>query len=511
MYSTKDIPQADNLQKVITVIDAVYSGCSTQSQIAKVLEYTERQARYYRHAAKILGFITYDNNNAVITNAGKEFAETEEEDIRYILIRISILNNSFLDNIVHFVQNKQNGFIWEDVRDYILSITDHSAHSTIPRRTKTILSWLEELNFIIESGDVYIYNEDVEVDLDPKTKEESIYPVNYSREIDIKEDRFTVFELLRKIKAQKVIMDPEFQRNLVWKPQQMSTFIESIILNVPLPPFYFKKDLDGRFIIVDGLQRTSTLQRFINNEFSLQGLNALPNLNTLFFRQLDEELRTRIEDKNLLIYLIQPSVPMVVVYDIFNRINTGGTKLERQEIRNCIFIGPSTQLLQRLSRRLEFKQAIDSGIPDTRMKDREAILRCIAFTILDFESEYKNSMDDFLEKAMKAMNRMSPLEIDTIENNFVRVMTLTYQIFKEKNFRIPTDYSRGRINIAIMETIFFFYTKVQSGVLLDKNRMHRNYNKLLNNKEFQDSVRYATGSTSKVKTRFRIATEILNE
>lgn len=306
-------------------------------------------------------------------------------------------------------------------------------------------------------------------------------------------------------------MDPEFQRNLVWKPQQMSTFIESIILNVPLPPFYFKKDLDGRFIIVDGLQRTSTLQRFINNEFSLQGLNALPNLNTLFFRQLDEELRTRIEDKNLLIYLIQPSVPMVVVYDIFNRINTGGTKLERQEIRNCIFIGPSTQLLQRLSRRLEFKQAIDSGIPDTRMKDREAILRCIAFTILDFESEYKNSMDDFLEKAMKAMNRMSPLEIDTIENNFVRVMTLTYQIFKEKNFRIPTDYSRGRINIAIMETIFFFYTKVQSGVLLDKNRMHRNYNKLLNNKEFQDSVRYATGSTSKVKTRFRIATEILNE
>ena len=77
-------------------------------------------------------------------------------------------------------------------------------------------------------------------------------------------------------------MDPEFQRNLVWKPQQMSTFIESIILNVPLPPFYFKKDLDGRFIIVDGLQRTSTLQRFINNEFSLQGLNALPNLNTLF-------------------------------------------------------------------------------------------------------------------------------------------------------------------------------------------------------------------------------------
>ena len=240
-------------------------------------------------------------------------------------------------------------------------------------------------------------------------------------------------------------------------------------------------------------------------------VNALPNLNTLFFRQLDEELRTRIEDKNLLIYLIQPSVPMVVVYDIFNRINTGGTKLERQEIRNCIFIGPSTQLLQRLSRRLEFKQAIDSGIPDTRMKDREAILRCVAFTILDFESEYKNSMDDFLEKAMKAMNRMSPLEIDTIENNFVRVMTLTYQIFKEKNFRIPTDYSRGRINIAIMETIFFFYTKVQSGVLLDKNRMHRNYNKLLNNKEFQDSVRYATGSTSKVKTRFRIATEILNE
>jgi uncharacterized protein with ParB-like and HNH nuclease domain len=513
------VPQADELSKVIMAVEAVDNGCKTDLQIADYIGFSDRQGRYYRLAAEILNLLENQNNSASLTDEGKDLIVLDDEN-RIRKIRTILKENLLFKKILNRIEQSDNGLIRAQIIDFLTELIEGS-ESTITRRYSTIINWLlsssllkldiRELDEEGEKETVYKINDLIdETDfVDNVDAYESIYPVNYSKEIDIKEDRFTVFELIRKIKAGKVIMNPEFQRKLVWKQQQKSQFIESIILNVPLPPFYFKKDLDGKFIIVDGLQRTSTLQSFLSNEFSLQGLNALPQLNGYYFEDLDEALRTRIEDKNMLIYLVQPSVPMVVVYDIFNRINTGGTQLERQEIRNCIFIGESTRLLQRLSSREEFKRAIDYGIADARMKDREAILRCIAFTIMDYQLEYNNSMDEFLENAMKKLNKMSSNEIHYIENDFIKIMKLTYDSFGKKNFRLPTEFSRGRINIAVMETIYYFYWKNMNIVTINKDRILKNYSILMNDDEYNDSVRYSTGSSTKVKTRFNRAIELL--
>lgn len=512
------VPQADELSKVITTVEAVQNDCKTDLQIADYVGFTDRQGRYYRLAAEILGLLENQNNNANLTEIGEDLVILNDEN-RIKKIRIILRAIPLFKKILDKIEQSDDGLSRSQIIDFLKEIIEGS-ESTIIRRYSTIINWLIASLLVrldireLPDGEretVYIINDQIDdVDFSEiNDLNESIYPVNYSKEIDIKEDRFTVFELLRKIQGEKVIMNPEFQRKLVWKQQQKSQFIESIILNVPLPPFYFKKDLDGKFIIVDGLQRTSTLQSFLNNEFSLQGLNALRELNDSYFRDLDEALRTRIEDKSLLIYVVQPSVPMVVVYDIFNRINTGGTQLERQEIRNCIFIGESTRLLERLSNREEFKKAIDWGIPDTRMKDREAILRCIAFTILDYEKAYNNSMDEFLENAMKKLNKMFPNEISDIENNFIKIMELTFDLFGKKNFRLPTESSRGRINIAIMETIYYFFSINMGNIEDNKEQILKNYNELINDNEYRDSVRYSTGSSSKVKMRFNRAMGIL--
>ena len=138
----------------------------------------------------------------------------------------------------------------------------------------------------------------------------------------------------------KLIIDPDFQRNLVWDQEQKSQFIESIILNFPLPPFYINQRNDGKYNIVDGLQRTTTMHAFVNDQFRLQDLEALTYLNGCNFsdlKKLNSDYQTKIEDKKLTIYLIKPSVSIKVVYDIFKRINTNGTPLNRQEVRNCIF------------------------------------------------------------------------------------------------------------------------------------------------------------------------------
>ena len=239
----------------------------------------------------------------------------------------------------------------------------------------------------LQKGNVYFIGDDVLVDDADTAKEElykngSLYPYDMPEEVDIGNAEFSVFEWLRKLEKNQLEINPEFQRHLVWSDKQKCRFIESVLLNIPLPPIYVNEDTSGKFIIVDGLQRTTTLRDFTASEFRLKHLEVLKNLNGKSFQDLDFKLQAKIEDKQLRIYIIKPKVPISMVYDIFNRINTGGTQLNRQEIRNCIFIGKSTRLLKELSEQDFFKEAIDFGISSKRMKDREAILRFFAIRLI---------------------------------------------------------------------------------------------------------------------------------
>ncbi len=340
----------------------------------------------------------------------------------------------------------------------------------------------------------------------------SIYPYDMPEEVDVREDPHSVFGWMRKLDKEQLIINPEFQRNLVWKLEQKSKFIESVLLNIPVPPLYVNQNKEGKYIIVDGLQRTSTLSEFINDKFQLTGLQVLTNLNNCTFSNLDPTLQTKIEDKKLWIYVIKPSVPLPMVYDIFHRINTGGTQLTRQEIRNCFYIGKATRLLKQLSEQEYFKQAVDWGISPKRMKDREAVLRYLAFRIFDYKTDYRNDMDAFLGQAMETINKMPDNQIDDIRHDFERVMNRTYNFFGERNFRLPTDFTRGRINIALLESVGYFFS-VNSDAFLRKHRKKilENYEKLLNHPDFIDAIRHSTSDIKRVKNRFNLAQEILGK
>lgn len=364
--------------------------------------------------------------------------------------------------------------------------------------------------------DSAVLDSDVIVTDEDTAEEDSggLYPYDPTQaDIDIREDPQTVFELMRKYDNEKLIIDPDFQRNRVWKLDQKSKFIESVILNFPLPSWYVNQTVDGKYIIVDGLQRTTTLHEFVNDRFSLSGLEALPGLNGYDFselKQLPGDYQTRIEDKKLNIYIIRPSVPVKVVYDIFNRINTGGTNLERQEVRNCIFSGKSTKLLKYLSEQEYFRRAIDNGVSSKRMKDREVILRYLAFKIFDYEEDYQGDLSDFVERAMKKINLMSDEKLESFKKDFERVMNLTFDFFADKNFRLPTGQTRGRINIAIFESVSYFFS-VSSDDFLEKYKesIKNNFRKLLENTEYIDAIRSSTSSKVKVAARFKLAQEIL--
>ncbi|MCK5719890.1 MAG: DUF262 domain-containing protein [Thiomargarita sp.] len=350
-------------------------------------------------------------------------------------------------------------------------------------------------------------NDVIITDADTEDERGGLYPYDPTEEdIDIRQEPHTIFELMRKYDQEKLIINPDFQRNLVWKPEQKSRFIESVILNFPLPPFYVNQTREGKYIVVDGLQRTSTLHEFINDKFELKNLEALPKLNGYNFSELATlagDYQTRIEDKKLSLYIIRPSVSIKVVYDIFNRINTNGTILNRQEVRNCIFIGKASQLLKELSEQEYFKKAIDNGVSPKRMKDREVVLRCLAFKILDYATDYHDDMSLFVEKAMRNINLMTDVEIDKLKTDFKRVMILTFKFFGKNNFRLPSNKTRGKINIAVLESICYFFS-IQSDSFLNENKgtIQSNFNKLLQHGTYLDAVQSSTSSKAKVKTRF---------
>ena len=409
----------------------------------------------------------------------------------------------------------------EDITEFIgkdgINITDLLARlaATYPEPdTRVRVAWMERLGIVRVENGKYILN-DGEIEFDDDAKD-GIYPIDIEDTIDIKDDKFSVFEYIRKVNDGKIVMNPDFQRNEVWTIEQKSQLVESTMLEIPIPAFYMKKDAQGRLIVVDGLQRTLALRDFLNDSFRLYGLNALNKVNgyTCSEMRKDEKLSnliTRVEDRQLLFYVISKDTPMSIVYDIFNRINTGGTKLERQEIRNCIFIGHSTRLLKELSGEIAFKEAIDGGISAKRMKDREAALRCIAFTILDYKKTYARSMDEFLERAMRKINKLSLVEVEDIKKRFLSIMKQTLHVFGMANFRIPSDYTRGRINIAVMETIYYvFYKKAELGQTIDNNLMRQSFQTLLKDSEYLDAVRNSTGSPYKVTTRFELARKIFN-
>lgn len=375
------------------------------------------------------------------------------------------------------------------------------------------LAWLERLNQIrMRNGKYEIIDEEV-ADAEDMEYSDGIYPFSYTAgAVDIEEAKYSVFEYLRKLQRGDIMMNPEFQRNQVWKNDQKSRFVESLLLQLPIPQLYLKRDNVGKFVVIDGLQRTTALADFIDNRFVLTGLNALSDLNGKSFRDLQEDasgLSTRIEDKQLLFYILGPSVPMRVVYDIFNRINTGGTKLERQEVRNCVFIGPSTRLLKDISESVEFRSSIENGISDKRMKDREAILRCLAFALTPYE-EYQGSLDEFLEMTMKNLNSLSSVEIEFIKQRAIATFRRTHEIFGNRNFRIPSGHTRGRVNIAVMEAVFNCFWDRSDDKISDNDILVQRFNELIRDGEFLDSFRSSTGSKYGVRTRFSKAHKYLD-
>ncbi len=332
--------------------------------------------------------------------------------------------------------------------------------------------------------------------------------------IKIEKVQYSIFELNRRYKKDLILLDPSFQRNFVWNKKQQSELIESVIMGIPLPIIYLAENKDGKLIVVDGRQRLTTFFEFLDNSFALRDLKTLPQINKMKFKDLEKQYpqyATTIEDFQLIIQIIKYPTPDQVRFDIFDRVNRGGTPLNKQEMRNALYQGKATELLENLAQSDEFKLATGNAISGKHMKDRYIILRAISIfmwkkgILTDNNGnviEYKSDMEDFLGNSMKFLNDASEYEIDYIQRVFKDIMIKSYETLGKDAFRIPTYTSKRRpISMTLFETLFYFFSLCLKE---DKNKIKKSIEELLNEEEFINYLEVSVDSSTRINKRLEM-------
>lgn len=326
-----------------------------------------------------------------------------------------------------------------------ISLTEKS--DMIADSDDTIQLKLEELLHTIidaESSGVDNFSEAEEPELNPYNPDD----------IKVRNDKIPITLLAAMIENEDLNLNPDFQRHLVWDSGQKSRLIESILLRIPLPMFYFSEDKEGKLVVVDGLQRISTIFDFMQNKFPLQKLQYLQDsCGGKYYKSegkkkgLDTKYYRWFNLTTISANIIDPSSPSKVKYDIFRRINTGGRSLNNQEIRNCLTGKTLRNALKEMTSSTIFKVATDGSIKSKRMDDQEIALRFLMFykyyeesgkiNVDDYNGYMETSLDDFTEE----VSNVQEGGLDTYVSKF-------YTAMENAKYLIGPKYAFRKIRMA---------------------------------------------------------------
>ncbi len=343
-------------------------------------------------------------------------------------------------------------------------------------------------------------------------------------EIKVRREVQSIDYIQKLIEVYKDIdLNPEYQRNFVWTDtKQQSRLIESLMLGIPIPVFYFAENKQGKFHVIDGLQRLTVINCFLNDKLKLNGLEYLEDCNGLTYKQIHRKYARRIESTQLTIYIVEASSPTAVKYDIFKRINTGGKPLNRQEVRNAMALPKVRVLLQELASSPIFKTAIADGIKDIRMAAQELVLRFIAFSMLESISTYTGKIDPLLDETIDKLNELDEKRYDAIKQKFYTAMKNANYLFSGKYaFRkiLPEDLFTEKRTKLLNRSMFVTWAITLSEYDTDsiqKGNKQGEFakivaNELKENRSYWDTVSTSTSSIKNIQYAFQVTKNLANQ
>lgn len=278
-----------------------------------------------------------------------------------------------------------------------------------------------------------------------------------------KNDR-SIAEYYRWFKEKRIILDPDWQRGYLWDRSRASKLVESILMNIPIPVIYLAENEDHDYEVIDGVQRLTSLFKFLDNEFELRNLDNMKDLNGKQFQNLDKREQNRLRDETIRAFELSPGTSKELLFMIFERLNTGGVRLNEMEIRNCIYRGNLNNIIKKIADNQNFRECVNQKNLDKRMDDRSLVLRFLAF----YERHYTKAtsgLKSFLNEFFKLYRNPPQEKLSEFEKKFIHAMKASVTVFGNNGFRLRRTGPKGggewapRINQTIFQVVAVSFTR----------------------------------------------------
>jgi hypothetical protein len=329
--------------------------------------------------------------------------------------------------------------------------------------------------------------------------------------------------LSRKIDGELNIQ-PDYQRNYVATDQIASKYVESILMQAPIPTIYLAEEEDNTLSVIDGQQRLTSLLSFIEGkypdgrEFKLKGLEVLKELNRKSFKDLDKSLQRKIKNASLHTTIIKKNSNNDIKFDMFERLNTGSIKLNEDELRNTVYRGSYVKLLSELENNSVLHGIVKKDNWKNRMLYRGMILRFFAISEKSYMN-YQQPMKQFCNKELRDNRNMDDSKSKEYKEKFLHCLDLVNTVFGDKAFRkyVPQNgdkkgfWAMGQVSMALFDMQMVGFRNFTKSQILSKADEIRDgiLDLMINNVEFQNLILIRTSNTDNVKRRFRIYMDML--
>jgi len=325
------------------------------------------------------------------------------------------------------------------------------------------------------------------------------------------------------------LLKPELQRHYVWDKPEASRFIDSVLLGLPIPSIFLAKTIDERMLIIDGYQRIMTVYDFVRGIFAGDGkvfrLSNSEKINKKWrgkaFSELPESDQRKIRGTTIHAIIFvqkQPRDNDTSMYQVFERINTGGRTLLPQEIRNCVYQGSFNSLLIELNKTQKWRALYGLVAADSRMRDMEFILRFFALNsrkLLSSREDGRISLKKYLNEFMGSNEVRRPDALESMQNIFIQTTSLVYDRFGREAFHNISPKDKGKLikkfNPTVFDSIMIATHLAAERGLMDSQ--DRDYKKLrldlLHDNEYQDLIKIRTTDIERIQKRVFLALQYL--
>jgi len=348
-----------------------------------------------------------------------------------------------------------------------------------------------------------------EPDLDPITSDPDEVPIR-DRKVFTQPYDLVVESLIDQIENGTIFLRPlserpTFQRRYVWTDVLASRLIESVLLNVPIPPCYLSQNDEFELDVIDGQQRLFSLYRFIKNQFTLTGLEVLSELNGKRYHEMTHRIQRKINTHTLRLVAVTNESHPEIKFDVFQRLNTNTVPLNAQELRNCVYRGTLNELLKELVLYEPWLDILNKKKPDKRMRDEELVLRFFSFYLNGIDS-YRTLQKHWLNDTAKDGMKFGEYIISELRETWEKCVNISLIWFSPNEcFRRETAGRARAINRALFDLVMLYASTIDERHAIHiKDSFRNKYSQLLIDEEFVDLISRAVDHTKRAKRRFEI-------